>query len=277
MTTARAMSSAWRLLAVVAAFVALVDLVNVLTALHDAARRGDALAPWEPITWEATSGVAEVIACPIIFAAIRRAPPGSPGWGRVLLIHATASAAFSALHVGIMTGLRMAIYGVVGLRYQMEAGAFVYEYRKDLLAYLVLGGALHAMRSGRARSAHQAVDRPAPPHPRATFDIVEASRTLRVPLQEILAIRSAGNYVEFLLADARRPLMRSTLQELSNSLSADGFLRTHRSWLVNTGRIVSLERAGSGAQVAVLDAGVRVPISRRFAAALDNLTAERTS
>ena len=52
-------------------------------------------------------------------------------------------------------------------------------------------------------------------------------------LDEVLAIVSAGNYVEFVLRDGRRLLMRSSLSALEGELGPRGFLRTHRSWLVN--------------------------------------------
>ena len=44
-------------------------------------------------------------------------------------------------------------------------------------------------------------DRAAAP---ATFDIRDGASLLRIPTSEILAARAAGNYVEFLIADARR-------------------------------------------------------------------------
>ena len=163
--------------AVMAAFVALVDVVNVLSALHDAARRGESLGAWEPITWEATSGVAELIALPIIVAALRVAPPDRARWGRVLAVHVLASLAFSAVHVALMMALRIAVYGTLGFRYHVEAGAAPYEYRKDLLAYLVLAGVLYLftprapVRAGARRRAAARVrpgnlrDRPGRAHP----------------------------------------------------------------------------------------------------------------
>ena len=250
---------------------ALVDTVNVLTALHDAARRGQALAAWEPITWEATSGVAELIACPIIFAALRAAPPGRRAWGPTLLIHGGASLAFSALHIGLMMAMRVVVYGALGFHYRVEAGAAPYEYRKDLLAYLVLAGLIQLF-AGR-KPAALAAPGPAvrPESPPATFDIVEGARTLRVRPEEIVAVSSAGNYAEFHLDDGRRPLMRATLRELEERLRHFGFERTHRSWLVNAGRVRGLEPAGSGDYSVDLEGGVQAPLSRRFPSALARL------
>ena len=250
---------------------ALVDSVNVLSALHDAARRGQRLAVWEPVTWEATSGIAVLIACPIIFAALRIAPPGRRPWIATLLIHAGASLAFSALHIGLMMALRIAIYGVLGFRYAVEAGAAPYEYRKDLLAYLVLAGVIELFTARRLPS--RATPQPAArvESAAATFDIIEGARTLRVRRTEIIAVSSAGNYVEFHLEDGRRPLMRATLRELEDRLNPFGFERTHRSWLVNGARVRTIEPGGSGDYSLGLDGGLSAPLSRRFPTALARL------
>ena len=135
----------------------------------------------------------------------------------------------------------------------------------------MLGAVIHAF-TGRRRTAVQE-----PPSARpdalvsATFDIAEGAQPLRVPVDAILAARSAGNYVEFLLDDGRRPLMRTTLRELTHQLTPHGFQRTHRSWLVNASRVRSLERTGSGDYTAALDGDVQAPVSRRFATALEHL------
>ena len=101
---------------------------------------------------------------------------------------------------------------------------------------------------------------PLPP----TFDILEGPRTLRVSPQEILAVKSDGNYAEFHLADGRRPLMRTTLSDLAVRLGESGLERTHRSWLVNLRRVRSLEPEGSGDYILDLGPDLRVPLSRRF-------------
>ena len=68
----------------------------------------------------------------------------------------------------------------------------------------------------------------------------------RVRLDQVLAIASAGNYVEFVLMDGRRLPMRSPLSALENELGPRGFLRTHRSWLVNAVEMTALKPDGSG-------------------------------
>ena len=100
------------------------------------------------------------------------------------------------------------------------------------------------LRAGRASAAATIADRSAWTdahlrHPRRRQDT-------RVRLDQILAVASAGNYVEFILDDGRKLLMRSPLSALKNELWTHGFVRTHRSWLVNPGRMTALKPEGSG-------------------------------
>ena len=104
------------------------------------------------------------------------------------------------------------------------------------------------------------------------FDIVDGPRLVRTQLSDILAVRSAGNYAEFLLSDGRRPLMRTSLGGLQGRLEPQGFVRTHRSWLVNAARVTGLRPEGSGDYAVELGA-VEAPLSRRFREALDALRA----
>src|SRR6202023_329638 len=103
-----------------------------------------------------------------------------------------------------------------------------------------------------------------------TFDIRDGAKLTRVRLEEVLAIASAGNYVEFVLRDGRRLLMRSPLSALEDALSPRGFLRTHRSWLVNASQMTALKPEGSGDYTVELGA-LTAPLSRRFPTALAKL------
>ena len=103
-----------------------------------------------------------------------------------------------------------------------------------------------------------------------TFDIRDGAKLTRVRLSDILAIASAGNYVEFALQDGRRLLMRTPLSALESELAGRGFVRTHRSWLVNRRAVTALKPEGSGDYEISLGS-LEVPLSRRFKAALAKL------
>jgi DNA-binding LytR/AlgR family response regulator len=92
-------------------------------------------------------------------------------------------------------------------------------------------------------------------------------------MAEIVALQAAGNYVEFLLADGRRPLMRGSLAEIHRKIGTELFVRTHRSWVVGLGHVRGLRPAGSGDFQIDLDDGATVPLSRRFPKGLAQLRA----
>jgi len=178
-------------------------------------------------------------------------------------VHAPATVVFSVTHVSAMWLARIAIFAARGHRYGRPD--FIYEYRKDLLGYLILLGLIWMAREIERRNA------PAAASPSPVFDIKDGARVIRAPVGEILAVSSAGNYVEFALADGRRPLMRLTLGAAETALAPHGFVRTHRSWLVNPERVRELMAAGSGDFTLRLDTGIEAPLSRRFPDALQRL------
>jgi hypothetical protein len=260
----------WRALSAIVAILAVVCAINVLSHLQDAANVGLRLPAWQAATWEATSAVAAIGACVVIWAALRIAPPRRGRWGVFLVVHAPAALIFSGVHVLGMWALRIVVYAAAGSRYRMPLIEFPYELRKDLLAYAGFAAVLWTIPRLTFGSPSPAVAT-TPPSQAACFDIQDGARLLRIPIGEILAVRAAGNYVEFLLDDGRRPLMRTPLGEIESALGPSGFLRTHRSWIVNAARVRALEPSGSGDHRVALDGGETAPVSRRFPDALERL------
>ena len=64
---------------------------------------------------------------------------------------------------------------------------------------------------------------------------------VKVFYDEILYMEAAGNYVTFVLED-KKLLSRMTINELSEQLPADKFIRVHRSYIVAKDRIEKIER-----------------------------------
>jgi hypothetical protein len=254
----------------IAGLVAVIDTVNVLSSVYDARRMGRALPAWEPITWESTSGVAMLASCGMVWLALTAAPPGTAPWRRLLPMHALALLAFSALHTGLMTLFRIPVYALKGRQYGLPPfGDWIYEFRKDVAAYLVLSAVFWIFcRPDRSLPGHAQPTAAAGPE---TFDIVDGPSIFRTPVREILAVRAAGNYVEFVLEGGARPLMRAALADIEAALSPQGFVRTHRSWLVNATGLRRIEAAGSGDYRLVLANGAEASLSRRFPQALDRL------
>jgi hypothetical protein len=254
---------------VIAGLVLLVTTFNIFTALHDAAEHGENLPAWEPACWEYTSAVATLLTCGIIYAAVRIATPGKTSWLRLVGVHIVASVVFSSLHVVLMNAMRVAIYAAVGRHYPFGEAGFLYEYRKDLIGYVLMAAIFWYF-----TARDQVAERP-PANGRRTVDIRDGKRLLRVPVDEVIALRAAGNYVEFLLADGRKPLARKSLAEAHRDLGEDAFVRTHRSWAVNASQVRELRSVGGGDHELELAGGIEAPLSRRFPDALTRLGGAR--
>jgi hypothetical protein len=251
---------------IIAAGAAAVTVVNALTVQVD----HPAVSAWKPWVWEGTSALFVILLAWLPWLSTAAAPPDlvRDGWrGRLLFagVHLAVAAAWSALHVVGMMSLRLVIYSLAdaGPYEPGPAGeVYLYEFRKDLLSYAAFITLFWIIR--RLRRTDPATLRP------VSFDIRDGPRIIRAPVGDILAVSSAGNYVEFQLADGRRPLMRATLAAIEGELEAYGFVRAHRSWLVNSARVTGLEPDGSGDWTVHLG-DLRTPLSRRFPEALARL------
>jgi len=251
---------------VIAVGAAAVTVVNALTVQVD---NPDAAA-WEPWVWEGTSAIVVVLLAWLPWLSTAGAPPdmARDGWrARAVFAcsHLAMAAIWSALHVVGMMSLRLAAYGWTdaGPYEPGPAGeVYLYEFRKDLLSYAAFVALFWMLRRLRRPSG-------TPLRP-VSFDIRDGARIIRAPVGEILAVSSAGNYVEFWLTNGRRPLMRTTLAAIEVELEPYGFVRAHRSWLVNGARVTGLAPDGSGDWTVELGE-VRAPVSRRFPEALARL------
>jgi hypothetical protein len=249
-------------LAIATVTVAVVNTVNVITIQHDDPARGFAAA----VVAEGTSWVTFILFFWIPWIAWRVAPlKVRPRWK--LLAHVPGLLGFALAHVGGFVLLRELAYRLAGAHYHFGAFVphFLYELRKDSLGYALFFACFtvvdHVLRQQAPVQA---------PSQSLTFDIRDGAKLPRVRLDEILAVAAAGNYVEFILRDGRRPLMRSPLSALEGELSPRGFLRTHRRWLVNAKHVTALKPEGSGDHAVQLG-GLSVPLSRRFPEALVKL------
>lgn len=244
--------------AAIAILVGVVNILNIITVQHAI----HSLAG--PFVWEGSSWVSLLLFLWIPWLAWRVAPLGvRPRWK--LLVHIPAAAVFIASHVAGFDLLRALVYAVAGKHYGY--GPFLpqlqYEARKDLLGYVLFMGLFSLI-------DHLLQQQGTAPAGTTTFDIRDGAKLTRVRLDEILAVASAGNYVEFFLADGRRLLMRAALRKVEHELSPRGFVRTHRSWLANSGKVTALKPDGSGDYTVELGHQI-VPLSRRFPAALAKL------
>ena len=250
-------------LGIAAAISGVVSTANVITVWHGAPARG-LLAP---VITESSSFISSLLSLWIIWLAWCIAPPTvRPRWR--LLAHGPAAILYSLCHVLGFVLLRKLAFNLLDTSYEFAGNTireFLYEFSKDTAGYVLYLGAFTLV--------NRLLNPPRPattPVSQATFDIRDGIRVSRVHLDDIVAIASAGNYVEFKLRGAKTLLMRSALSAIEQELAPSGFLRTHRSWLVNAKHVRGLVPEGSGDYKIELER-FTVPLSRRFPEALAKL------
>lgn len=118
---------------------------------------------------------------------------------------------------------------------------------------------------------------PVRPAPVLPWIPVPEEPLLRLRSDQVSWISSAGNYCELHTAD-RNYLVRVPLTQMAERLKDHGFVRVHRSSLVNLGAVVTIERGCStGRPMARLHCGAIVAIGRRFQAGVLAATDGRLS
>jgi hypothetical protein len=245
--------------------VGVVNIIDVITILHEEPGYG----LLGPIVWEGSSWLSWVAFAWISWIFFRLAPPAvRPRWR--LLVHPVGAVVFSLAHVTGFLLLRKFVYWLAGDVYTFGAfwPHFAYELAKDSLGYaLTIGGfaVIEQLVLAKAQTRASAAGE-------AMFAIRDGARIVRVPVKDILAVSSAGNYVEFALQGGRKVLMRSPLSAIEAELAVHGFVRVHRSWIVNAMQMTGLKPEGSGDYTVELGA-LSVPLSRRFPEALARLRA----
>ena len=217
-----------------------------------------------PVIWETTSGIGFVVFSTVAWLALQIAPLEQKPWWRTALVHGAAIPLYSVLHVFSFVALRKAVYALGGAHYARGLlDEFGFEFLKDVLAYVLMVNVYWVV----ARLLREPA---VPVESDGRFTIRDGARIVRVKMRDILAVSSAGNYVEFALRDGRKPLMRTPLSAIEAELSLRGFVRVHRSWLVNASEMTGLTPEGSGDYTVELGA-LSVPLSRRFPEALARL------
>lgn len=235
--------------------------VDVFSVFHDRAVAGRPVPLWEPAIWEISSVVMLVALLPGVMWLTRRhgpRPPPAFGW---MAWHLPAAFAFSLVHVLAMGALRWVAYAAVGDWYDPLAplADWPYELRKDLLVYAGLVGGYVIWR-GPVSLPGRSVAAPDP------IEVRDGARRLFVPVEDIIWVEAAGNYVE-LHRRASPVLHRAPLAVMERRLADAGFVRIHRSRLVRRDAIAAVETKASGDFTVRLVTGETLAGSRRFRAA----------
>ena len=107
--------------------------------------------------------------------------------------------------------------------------------------------------------------------PTQTIWLRDGASSIRVEPRDIVWISSAGNYVEYSLADGAIHLIRGTLAATESELSRFNLARIHRTRLANLDRVTGMETKPSGDFDLTFDTGQTVSGSRRYKTAVASL------
>ncbi len=249
---------------VIAATGAVIAFVNATSGIME---RDD--VHWsEPVLWETTSAVVIVALAPLIGWAVRRWPPRGDSLATFGLIHFGLTIPFGLAHILAIFALRETAYWLAGARYGFfDDGVglvLLYEWRKDVITY----ASIAAVYWWFQRQA----ERPPPERPgEDRIEIRDSGGAVYLAPRDILTVEAAGNYIEFHTA-ARRHLVRGTLAAWEARLTPKGFVRVHRSRLVNRARISAVKPTASGDVEIALDNGRTLMGSRRYRSGLETGT-----
>jgi len=253
----------WGVIALAGVAVAFVTASSDLTEI----RRAGADVHWaEPVLWEITSAIVIIGLAPLVGLAIRRWTPREDNLLRTGLIHFALTIPFAAAHVAAIFVLRESAYWAVGAHYGYfhedgVLGTFVYEWRKDVLTY----AAIASLYWWFQRRAEQP---PAVTPGENRIEIRDGATAVFLAPADLLFLEAAGNYIEFHTA-SRTHLVRGTLAAWEAQLADRGFVRIHRSRLVNRARIAAIKPTPAGDIELTLDDGRTLTGSRRYRAALE--------
>jgi hypothetical protein len=260
----------WLLFAVVAAVALGIGIVNALSAAQDAVWRGGVYDARTPLLWEMTSIVTIILLAPMLLIAVRRISDVS-GWPLRVGFAVAAVGVFSLLHIAGMVGLRKLAMLLVGGTYNFHfsAAVLIYEFRKDVVTCVLIGGALWLVDRRREAQSNPIVSaaNPAPAAPHMVW-LRDGSTRIRIEPRDILWIGSAGNYVEYSLADGVNHLVRGTLSAEETRLRRFNIVRVHRTRLINLSRVTGLRVVSNGDFELTLDTGQVVSCSRRYRGAV---------
>ncbi len=262
-------------LAIATAWVLVQGVVNSLSVANDLARRGIRVEPAEPWIWELSS-VSSLLVCFWVLLIVDEALRARvrSGWAR-LGAYVAASVVFCLGHVAMMVALRHVAYGLAGWPYDFGpwGDGILYEYRKDVLTFIVMLVGITVWRLLAVRTAPAApaavTEEPAlpptaepvaEPGPAPTFLVRTPQGDLLIRADEIDWVEAQGNYVALHVQGQAR-LMRQTLAEMQARLAAHGFIRTHRRALVNRQRMQAILTPDLGEPGVRLSSGQVAPLS----------------
>lgn len=262
--------------AAIAAVALAIGIVNALSGAQDAAWRGDTYDIGRRLFWEMSSISVILLLLPILVLAVRRMRR-TPGLAARAGIGAVALLGFSALHITGMVAVRKLVLWLAGGAYdfRFSLATVLYEFRKDAVAVVLIASTIWLLESRRElRKAAVAPSAPPAPQRSSSPEMIwlrDGTSRIRVVPRDILWVASAGNYIEYSLADGTRHLIRGTLAAAESELARFAIVRIHRTRLANLDRVRGVDLKASGDFELAFDNGQTLGGSRRYRPAVASL------
>jgi two-component system, LytTR family, response regulator len=102
----------------------------------------------------------------------------------------------------------------------------------------------------------------------------DGTKVTLIPVAKLDYAEAQDDYVA-LASQGKKHLKQQTIASLEACLDPNGFVRIHRSYIVNLERVVRIEPYGKDSRLAILSDGTRLPVSRAGYARLKALLDER--
>lgn len=267
--------SDWTMFAAIVVISLAIGIVNALSGAQDAAWRGDSYDIGRRLFWEMSSIIVILLLVPMLMLSVRRMRR-TTGLAAQIGIGAAALLGFSALHIAGMVGLRKFMLWLAGSAYDFHfsLAAVLYEFRKDAVTALLIGATLWLIESRRELRKAAALSMPVAPVEQPSPELIwlrDGTSRIRVVPRDILWVTSAGNYIEYSLANGTQHLIRGTLAATESELARFAIVRVHRTRLANLDRVSGVEFKPSGDFELTFDNGKTLGGSRRYRPAVASL------
>ena len=173
--------------------------------------------------------------------------------------HTLRSAAAAGAICMIIVGSWAAFAFSIGTPYSpidVIASFRMMDWMWDITFYVVI---FLIGRQMRPREMASGLEQPKP----ADIAVRSHDRVEYIPVHDVLGATAQGNYIALHLEN-RDVLHRATMSSLADTLADAGFVRIHRSHMVNPDCVVSAAARGERVKAVSLRNGIKLPVSERY-------------
>ena len=103
----------------------------------------------------------------------------------------------------------------------------------------------------------------------------QRGQMVRIAIEALDRLQAEGEYVRLFVGD-QSFLLRASITALAERLARHGFVRIHRSSIINRARLSAIHSSRAGMKVAI-DTGALLPVGRKYRAAVRDLRLAETA